>query len=248
MRVTTAVLCTALSLPATAITNVEEKRAVDEKDGWNSRLELGFDAEAGNNDKRKWSTGVNTSWQNQQDRFFAWANRTYGSSNGDTTDDDTFFHGRFVHHHLQTWSQEVFAQYERDPFAALIHRALLGTGIRHQTHFDDRGRWYQGLGIFHEEVREQDDSGEYANQLTRLNIYTHLQWPLAHSMLQSTLYFQPSVDDLADQHALWQLALTLPMAEHTDLKWQWQSRWDSRPPEGTEYQNHQTHLKLVIRF
>lgn len=248
MRFLTAVIGTALTLPALAITNIEEKRAREDQPGWHSKAEAGFDAESGNNEKRQLSIGLNTSWQNEQDRFFAWGSRTYGTSNGIRTDDDTFFHGRFVHNHRQTWSEEAFAQYERDPFAALMHRALVGVGIRHQNLFSGDSRWYQGVGIFHEEVQEKDSQREYSDQLTRLNLYSHLQWQLEHSLLQTTLYVQPSVDNPDDVRSLWQIAFSVPVASQAEVKWQWQSRWDTRPPEGTEYHNHQTHLKLVLRF
>ncbi|WP_430461613.1 DUF481 domain-containing protein [Thalassolituus sp. LLYu03] len=248
MRILIAVAATAMTLPALAITNIEEKRARDEEPGWHSKAELGFDAESGNNEKRNWNVGLNTSWQNDEDRFFAWGTRAYGSSNGARTDDDAFFHGRFVHHHKAAWSQEVFAQYERDPFAALVHRTLLGAGIRHQNLFSGDSRWFQGAGAFHEEVRERDSEGEYDNQLTRLNLYSHLQWQAGYGMVQTTVYVQPSIDDSDDVRALWQFAYSVPVASQAEVKWQWQSRWDTQPPEGTEYHNHQTHLKLVLRF
>jgi putative salt-induced outer membrane protein YdiY len=248
MRILSAALLAALCFPAAAITNVEEKRAVDEKPGWHSKAEVGFDAESGNNEKRKWRVGLNTSWQNETDRFFAWGNRAYGSSNGARTDDDTFFHARFVHNHMASWSQEGFAQFERDPFAALLHRMLIGAGVRYQQSFAQESRWFQGAGIFHEQLQERAEGSEYSNQLTRLNLYSHLQWRLNPSMIQTTIYVQPSVDDTDDVRALWQLAITLPVASQTDLKWQWQSRWDTKPPEGTEYHNHQTHLTLAFRF
>ena len=248
MRILTAVLCTALAVPAAAITNIEEKRGVKDEDGWKSRLELGFDLESGNTDQREWSIAANTAWQNRTDRFFAWLDRSYESTNGTKSDDNTFFHGRFVHNHLAEWSQEAFAQYERDPFDALMYRALVGTGVRHGVRLSADGRWYQGIGLFHEQVREQDEEGEYTNQLTRANLYTHLQWQLAHSLLQTTLYFQPSIDEPSDQRALLQMSVTMPMSASMDLKWLWQSSWDTEPPEGTEYQNHQTQLRFVIRF
>lgn len=248
MRFTLLAAFSLLSFTAQAITNVEEKRAADDQLGWSGKAEVGFDAESGNNEKRKWNLGLNGNWQNDNKRFFTWGSRSYESSNGERTDDDTFIHSRLVLNRREIWSEEFYAQYERDPFAALAHRALIGAGMRYQHAFDEQTRLYQGLGFFHEEVRERVLDEDNSSQLTRLSLYTHIQWRLAYSKLQSTLYFQPSVDEPSDQRALWQLALTLPLGTHTDIKWQWQSRWDTRPPEGTEYHNHQTQLKLVVRF
>ena len=249
MRFLFAAAVMSVALQAQAITNVEEKRAVEDKPGWHNRAEVGFDAESGNKEKRLWNVGLNTSWQNDQDRVFAWANRVYGSTNGIRTDDNTFFHGRFVHNHKQTWSQESFIQFERDPFAYLMRRALIGGNIRHQNLFGDDNRIYVGAGLFHERVEERDiNNDEFKSQLTRANLYTHLQWGMGYGMLQTTLYIQPSVDDTSDTRALWQFAYSLPVSKIVDLKWQWQSRWDTEPPEGAEYHNHQTHLKLVVRF
>lgn len=248
MQFAKVLLLLGLSTPVLAITNIEERRLQKDEQGFAGRMELGLDAQAGNNDKRKWSAAFNANWQNDDYRLFSWASRLYETSNGQRTDDDTFFHTRVVRNHRRLWAEEAFIQYERDPFAALSFRALTGAGVRYQRQLNERLRWNQGTGVFHEWVREEETAGERRDQLTRLNLYTHLQWQLATIKLQTTLYFQPVINEPADQRALWQLAATIPLGSQIDLKWQWQTRWDSRPPEGIEEQNHQTQLRLGINF
>ena len=248
MQFTKVLILLGLSTPVLAITNIEERRLQKDQQGFAGRVELGLDAQAGNNEKRKWSAALNGNWQNDQYRVFSWASRLHETSNGRRTDDDTFFHTRVVRNHRRHWAQEAFVQYERDPFAALSSRALTGAGLRYQQKLDDNLLWSQGTGLFHEWVREEEASGEQSDQLTRLNLYTHLQWQLPAVKLQTTLYFQPVVDEPADQRALWQLAASIPLGSQVELKWQWQSRWDSRPPQGIEKENHQTQLRLGINF
>ncbi len=241
-------LLLSLSTPVLAITNIEERRSASDQSGFSGRTELGLDAQAGNNDKRKWSAALNINWQGERHRMFAWGNRLYESSNGRRTDDDTFVHSRLVLNYRDRWAEEMFVQYERDPFAALSARSLAGAGLRYQQHINEQLRWFQGSGLFYERVSEEEPDGVQTHQFARLNLYTHLQWQLPEATLQTTLYFQPRANDLADQRALWQFAISLPLGDRTELKWQWQSRLDTRPPADTEKENHQTQVKLAIRF
>lgn len=240
-----------LLLPLTqvhAITNIEEKRRDQDADGWLNSVAAGFDAESGNTKKRLWNVGLNTSWQNQDHRVFGWYTRTYESINDERASDDTFAHLRYVRHHREFFGQEAFLQYERDPFASLQYRFLAGAGVRLQKRWESGTLVRQGVGFFHEQVKEDGGDGGYTNQLTRLNLYTHGETALGYSDLLATVYLQPSVDDADDVRALARFTLRIPVSKQTDLRWQWQSRWDSMPPEGAEHHNHQTQLAVSIRF
>lgn len=248
MQSAKALLLFSLTTPTFAITNIEERRRDSDQDGVHGRAEFGLDAQMGNNEKRKYSAALHGNWQGEQYRLFSWANRLYETSNGRRTDDDTFFHTRLVRNYRDRWAQETFIQYEREPFSALSFRALSGAGVRYQYMLSKQLRWNQGAGLFHEWVREKEDGTDQSDQLTRLSLYTHLQWQLAPVKLQTTLYFQPVVDETSDQRTLWQFAATFPINDSIDLKWQWQSSWDTRPPQGIERENHQTQLRLGINF
>lgn len=238
-----------MPLPALAIVNVEERRDATPKDGVQGTLELGLDSQWGNNDKRRWSGGINLNWQGQEHRFFAWGNRLYETSNGTRTDDDTFAHARLVLHSRERWSQEFFTQYERDPFARLQDRTLAGAGLRYQWPVSEDMRWFQGFGMFRERVTETSSLGDDTQWLTRASFYTHMFWRLPERYsLQSTLYLQPEVSDHDDLRALWQLSVTVPLTTYLSLKWQWQSRFDNRPPDNTERSNHETRLRLALYF
>lgn len=240
-----------LLLPLTqvqAITNIEEKRRDQDADGWQNSASAGFDAQSGNNEKRIWNLGLNTSWQSPVNRVFGWYTRNYESLNSETASDNTFSHLRYVHNHRDFFGQETFLQYERDPFAALQYRFLAGAGVRFQKRWQDDQVIRQGVGLFHEQVKETEADGSETTELTRLNLYTHGETKLGYSHLLGTIYLQPSVDDTDDVRALARLTLRIPVSKATDLRWNWQTRYDSMPPEGTEYHNHQTQLAVSVRF
>lgn len=237
-----------IPLHAQAITNIEEKRRSQDSDGWLNSAALGFDAQSGNSDKRKWNLGLNTSWQKDVHRAFGWYTRTYESVNGQRTSDYSFAHLRYVHDFQAAFGQETFLQYERDPFAALRFRFLAGAGVRFQHTWQEDQLVRQGVGLFHEDIKESEDSEESRAQLTRLNLYTHGETPLGMSHILGTIYLQPSIDDVDDVRALGRFTVRLPVSKNTDLNWQWQTRWDSRPPQGVEALNHQTSLAVAVRF
>ena len=86
-----------LAIPtAHAITDIEEKRRNGESQGWQNKIEAGFDMESGNNEKRAGSVALNSSWQGQEYRFFSWASRDYESFNGDRTDDTLVWFATFA--------------------------------------------------------------------------------------------------------------------------------------------------------
>ncbi|MEE3191494.1 MAG: DUF481 domain-containing protein, partial [Pseudomonadota bacterium] len=123
-----------------------------------------------------------------------------------------------------------------------------GAGVRFQKTWKEDQLIRQGVGAFHESIKEDNGAGDEEAQLTRLNLYTHGETPLGYSHILGTVYFQPSVDDTDDVRALARFKMRLPLASNTDLNWQWQTRWDSRPPEGAEELNHQTQLSVAVRF
>lgn len=242
------ILLTLIPLNTYAITNIEEKRRDQDADGWLNSITAGFNAESGNSKKRQWNAGLNTSWQNKEHRAFGWYTRSYESVNDQRTSDYTFAHLRYVHNFRETVGQEVFTQYERDPFAALQDRFLLGAGIRLQKVWKEGQLVRQGIGLFHEDIKETVSEGDGEAQLTRANLYTHGETPIGMSHILGTVYLQPSIDDSEDVRALARFTWRIPVASNTDLNWQWQTRWDSEPPEGIKELNHKTQFSLAVRF
>lgn len=247
MRALITLLLLSMAHLTQAITNIEERRLTEQAAGWQRIIELGFNGESGNNKKRQWNNALNASWQNDDIRFFTWASYQYGTSNDTTTDDNAFLHNRVVFNHRRVWAQEIYLQYQSDPFAALEQRILVGSGLRYQHRFSDTSFLNQGIGLFHEEVRERE-TDLHVVQRTRASLYTFMTWRPSTYRFQSTVYVQPVVDDLTDIKAIWQWALIVPLGQRTEWRWQWQSSWDSKPPANTFKENHKTEFKLAFRF
>ncbi|MEQ3693512.1 MAG: DUF481 domain-containing protein [Alcanivorax sp.] len=243
-----ALLLLLIPLQVNAITDIEAKRRNQSADGWASSINAGFDAASGNSKKRNWNLGLNTGWQNTDHQVFGWYARTYESVNDDSVTDTTFSHLRYVRHYRETFGQETFLQYERDPFAALQSRFLAGAGVRFQYFWQPTQLIRQGVGLFHEQVEETNGDGAIEAQLTRANLYTHGETPFGLGKLAGTVYLQPSIDDTEDLRALGRLSYSVPVASNTDLSWQWQARWDSKPPEGIERRNITTQFAVSVRF
>ena len=243
-----ALLLLLIPLQVHAITDIEAKRRNQDVDGWGSSVSAGFDAASGNSKKRNWNLGLNTGWQNTNNQIFGWYSRTYESVNDDSVTDNAFAHLRFVHNYREIFGQETFLQYERDPFSALQYRFLAGVGIRLQHQWKANQLVRQGIGLFHEQVEETQGDGSIEAQLTRVNLYTHGETPLGLGKFSGTVYLQPSIDDTDDLRALGRLTYSVPVASNTDLSWQWQTRWDSKPPEGIERRNNTTQLAVSVRF
>lgn len=248
-------LCTQHSL---AITNIEKARVTKAEDGWNSNVQLNLSGESGNNEKREIEIGSHIRWTNQDFEWLNWFNRLREEKDNVIIDNETYLHSRLIHNHKKVLADEYFTQYEHSPFNGLKRRLLLGTGLRWHnwnnpktSNKEASGHGYQGLGIFQEQVREIDFGETLTERNYRANLYSH--WIYQHSgenaiSTSVTLYIQPNLADIDDIKSLLQAQLTLPITEKFGLQWQFQSKWDTRPPSESSKKIHNVSMLLTYSF
>lgn len=253
------VLCLGSFSPSSlAISNIEKSRITSAEEGWNGKVQLELAGESGKSEERELGLGSHIRWTNEDFEWLNWYSRTRESEDGETTDDETYLHTRLIHNHRSTLADEYFIQYEHAPFDGLKRRFLQGAGLRWHSwnqpktsDLQSSGHAYQGIGVFHEQVREVDLGETLVEKNYRANLYSH--WIYQYSgeraiSTSATLYLQPNLADSDDIKALFQALLTLPITENLHLQWQWQSKWDSRPPSETAKRVHETTMVVEYSF
>ena len=246
------VLIAALWLPGTAssIVNIEDQRPAEDGTGLHGRLELGLNGDSGNSERSEWHLGGRLLRSTRGERDLLIADYTYGQSQGRRNSNRAFLHLRHGHTLAGPVAVEGFVQIERDEFARLRLRTLLGGGLR--LSFGDGGRRQRlGLGVFRawERITDTGLADPRSDAFWRANLYWHYERPAGQGLrLSSTLYVQPRIGPLADLRLLEDLACEVPLVSELRLRLSLEVVHDSRPPLTVEQTDVHYRTDLALRF
>jgi putative salt-induced outer membrane protein YdiY len=231
--------CLLFTLPAHAIVSLENLHFGEPPMGFSGNLGLAMSGASGNTDKTDGKLSGNLYWVKAESMNYLLLSREYGRSLGQTDTDKAFLHLRHIQAIDADKDWEVFTQAERDKFARLTLRRLLGGGLRFplRTRSGDL-KLYWGLGGFYSQEKLEprpgtSDQGE--ERLWRGNTYLLLHYRLNDTAgVHNTLYLQPKLGDAGDYRLLEQASLNITLSERLDLKLSLDITRDSRPPQGVE--------------
>ena len=162
----------------------------------------------------------------------------YGTKGDATFRDRTFGHLRYTYR-LRPWLEtEGFTQLERDGFARLQLRTLVGGGLRVQYVDTETVAVFQGTTPMYEH-ENLEGSGLVEHPATvstvRWSNYLHVRLRLAEGVhLNGTAYVQPRLDDFEDVRVLHQATLGVGLTDHVRLSVELDLRYDGRPPGDVE--------------
>lgn len=222
-----------LSCSANAITNIESQRLAKTEDGTKGTASLTLDGREGNSDKIAFGGELKLIHSTNQHEWITIASRDYAEVDEEVNTDKTFLHVRHLHKHGANIGHETFVQHEDDEFRLLSSRTLLGGGMRYTlTPKDSHQANSVGAGLFYED-EDYIGLGETNDEETvRLNLYWSYKNKFRdHATYTSTLYFQPSLEDLNDEKGLWQNALTVSVTSTISLSLKWDVVHDTNPPD-----------------
>lgn len=238
---------------AMAVLNVEQVRPARDQAGWSGSAQVGFNGAGGNTDKLVIATSGALVWNAHAYQDFWLASYKYGESNGVRDTDALSTHLRHVQFISTYYALEAFGQVERNDFARIELRSLLGIGGRreHIGGIDFPLVVHLGLGVFYlnEEVEAVSGSPAASNHDARGNVYLVLQKKLHETLsFTSTTYAQPSLLDSADYVVTEEFAAEVSvigaLALVTELSW----RYDSMPPDFVEASDYNYNVALKYNF
>lgn len=158
----------------------------------------------------------------------------YGESDGRRFRDAAFAHLRYNYRLGGALVVEAFTQLERDNFALLNLRTLLGAGLRIRLLDTEPARLFAGTTpMFERERLDADQVGAHPARTSALRISQYLNARLRLSdrtFLLSTTYVQPWVATPADVRLLNETRLGVGITESLTLRITINTRYDSRPP------------------
>lgn len=222
-----------VSLSANAITNIESQRLSKSEDGTEGSASFTLDGREGNSDKIAMGSELKLIHISGQHEWITIASRDYAEVDDEVNTDKTFIHLRHLHKHGPNIGHEVFVQHEDDEFRLLSSRNLIGGGLRYTfTPKDIHQANSVGVGLFFEDEDYLNGGDSNDEETVRLNLYWAYKNKFNdHATYTSTLYFQPSVEDLSDEKGLWQNALTLSVTTTISLSVKWDVVHDTKTPD-----------------
>jgi putative salt-induced outer membrane protein YdiY len=241
------------SFPANAIVNVENMRVGGETPGISGNLDLSINGKRGNTKLNEY--GVDGRLQNNAGKVTNFVVLSYDYAEvGDVRNTNkAFIHGRHVVQFQPRRAWEIFAQMEKNEFARLSFRGLLGGGLRFTlTEEPNRLGLYLGVGAFwsRETLDKRpgltDDGTENFSRANLYLVYKHIL--NSQLSLVSTTYFQPRLSDTADYRALEQAALAVKMTDSLSLKLSLDFARDSRPPQAVKKNDTSYSTSLSYQF
>lgn len=236
-----------------AIVSMEDVHLGDPPEGVSGTVDVSASGRSGNTDKSDATVGVRLQWQHAPATDVVIMRYAYGRSRDRTDTNQSFVHLR----HIQEWTPrhagEIFAQAERNEFARLSLRGLLGGGWRQRwIQNPERGAIFTGVGAFyeHETIRRDLDLGDSGTDSTwRGNLYLIFKYQFnARVAAVNSLYYQPSLRETSDYRALEIAGLNVELSERLAISLHLEVSHDSRPPLGVDKTDSRYRTALSYTF
>ncbi|MFQ5589081.1 MAG: DUF481 domain-containing protein, partial [Nitrospiria bacterium] len=149
-KATVALVFLSWAARADAIVNIEAMRQSETQEGFNGHVELSVRGVSGNTKKNGAQAGGRLQWRRGDLTHFAILRYAYGESAGRRDTNRTFFHGRHIRQKTARRADELFIQAEKDEFARLSFRGLVGAGERFTLIQDpEKQRAFLGAGVYY---------------------------------------------------------------------------------------------------
>lgn len=236
MRCLLSTLLLGWTAAAHAIVDIEAMRVGESPQGYSGTLNASITGESGYTDKISTSSGARLQWHSGIITNFAIFRYDYAETSGVSDTNYLLLHVRHIHEVTKKTAYEGFMQAERNEFARLSFRGLIGGGVRLTLNkMAGVKSLHLGLGGFysHEKLTSEPGTTDSGIQnLWRLSTYLNYvrQFNEQVKML-STTYYQPALEDFGDYRMLEEASLSVKMTDTLNLKLSLDLTHDSRPPQ-----------------
>lgn len=222
---------------ARAQVNTEQMRALD-VDGVRAQVGGDVAVQSGNADLFEVGASLRIDARSAGNYTFLVGDVRYGENNGDPFRNRSFVHLRYNRTLGPRVVAEAFNQVERDGFAQLQVRTLLGAGLRLRYIDTETVKLFQGTTPMYE--YENLDAAAVQrhpaeSSRVRWSNYVNVRIRLTdNTYLLNTVYVQPRLDAFSDVRVLDEATLAVALSERVTLRVRFNLRYDSRPPDTVE--------------
>lgn len=212
------------------IVNIENKRIYDDTSGWSGSLDANFSAMQNNEMLYNLGFRPRVQYKTRKHYVFFLSDVSYTGSSTKTYANSGMSHLRYAHRIKNgPWKWENYAQIQYNELLNQKVRALVGTGLRWKFFDKNNTRFFIGTSVFREYEELQTD--KVINRSFRWSSY--LSWFIAAKSnwsCSATHYIQPNIEDMKDVRYAGQLAFSMKLNRHLDLRLEGNLFHDSKPP------------------
>ena len=169
----------------------------------------------------------------------------YSTSLGVKSENSSFVHLRHRSFLSDMHAYEFFAQIQSNEFAALSKRELYGFGFFVMPYLDVEDYIFYGIDLMYE--NEKLTNGQPENKGFRGNFYLKGEVGIDDNIsLLESLYYQPSIIDVADYRLINNLSLDFTVNKNVSLRVSYIYLYDSSPALGVE--SWDSSIKTVLNY
>jgi len=232
--------------------NTEKFRIATDSIGFSVRSDIDITLMAGNTDFSFLGTDTRFNYNWGTDYTFLVVNSGFGINDGKSFFSQTLLHLRNVNSVSDFVSIEEFLQYNDNKQILLLHRALIGGGLRLKLINNDEITMRIGPAIFFEyESYNLDAAAKHKSKVNhaRLSLYLTSLLKLQEGIsFLSIMYLQPKVNDFKDLKILFDSALNIKLGKTVDFVVKLQIRYDSLPADTIEKFDLVTKLGIALNL
>ena len=257
LQATAALFFVIIAPQAWGVSNMGNVHLSPAAPGVSGEFNLGFGGAEGNTEKMAFSLDAHIDRITHRHTTVLLFGGVYGESDQVKDSEEMFLHVRHIRPLTSVLSWDNFAQVESNTFTRLSYRALIGSGARWQlfaSSQDDsnsENKTFLGLGAFIERERLEEGSSSYVKETdaTRGNLYFITQFRVnPQSVIKSSSYWQPELEQLSDARALQDFTLEVAMANRVDLALSLKIKHDTEPPAGVEHTDITYQTGVSVKF
>lgn len=221
---------------AHAISNIESQRPGPPPEGWSGQLEFTASGKSGNVEEDRYALGARLTHKAGANTAFAIVEASEAESLGTRTANDAFVHTRFMHQQSELVTWEGFLQWQENEFSNLLSRYLAGGGARLDIFSDPETYTLAvGIGTFREWEETDLRTFNRSTNTWRINNYWSYRQQLNEQVnWYTTVYYQPSVDDMDNYRVLFDAGLTVRLTGALQLRVSYNLNHNSHPPRNLE--------------
>jgi len=221
----------------------------DKPDGFSGSAYGSFQKKRGNTDKTEQEYGGRIQYDTANSITWIQGSKESTEVRDTKTDDNSYLQLRYIHQlYSPAFAWEGFAQTKQDKFKSLQERLLYGAGLRFRLYkSEEYGRFFLGLGAFHEEISYTDSNPDEKNN--RLSSYISYEKKINKTFEISFIsYFQPKLDDESDYISATLAEMTIHLTQVLDLSYILEYDYDSTPPLDVQKSDTKQKLSFIYRF
>jgi hypothetical protein len=213
------------------IVNIENKRIYDDTSGWSGALDVSFSVIQNKNLLYNFNTRSRIQYKTHKHSYFILSDFFY--SGGQTVYANSGMgHLRYAYRIKNSgWKWESYTQAQYNQLLNQKLRTLAGTGIRAKIKDTKILKAFLGSSIFYE-YEETQPTRTYTNTIRWSN---YLSWFInyKHISFSGTTYYQPNIETFSDYRLSGQYTLNSAITKKLRFKLDFNTFFDSRPPQNT---------------